>query len=152
MTTRRVTYITGFPAITFADPLGWALVDEFFPNDEANDFFMDAVAGFEFVDASYVRQVATGFANVVTPPAAEGGAGFLGLVWDDPDFGVMSDGNTASGLVLFVDMGLDSVSPILAVYPCSYTADSGPSVFFVSPSGAVVISTVCPAEFNTWGS
>lgn len=154
---RRLVYAQGLFYVienwpTASAPFGWALVDQFYVPNEVTLQYMDSVAGFEFVDAAYVRQVAANLTTTVVAPGTVGNPGYVEFGCDDPDFGVMSDGNSAAGLVLFGDSGLDSTSPIIAVYPVGYTATGGSSVFFIADVGAVVVTTVCPSQFQTWGS
>lgn len=164
MTTRRVTFVVGLEAVTLLWPYGppwpfgvpgftWALADTDYVPDEVSGQYMDAVAPYEIVDGSYARVLVSGVSFSPVPPASIGDPGFLEYLCDDPDFGVMSDGAVAGALVLFYDVGgADSANPIVAVYPVSYTADGSDAIFYVAPLGALVVSTVCPAEFQNWGS
>ena len=152
MTIRRVTMVEGLGYTienwpTAAAPFGWALVDQFYTPDEVVGQFMDAISLVEFVDSAYARQVASGLTTAITAPVDVELPGYFQFMCDDPDFGVMTDGNSAAGLILFGDTGVDATSPIIAVYPVTYTADGSSSLFTVSANGAVLVSTVCPSGF-----
>ena len=146
MTIRQITYASGFEPVYSASPLGWAMVQDPYTPNEVTDLFMDSVAPDEFTGVGYARVVAAGATVSVVTPVTTGGPGFVQWVYDNPDFGVMSGGAVATGVVLFGDTGVDASSPIVAVYPVAYTADgTTDALFTLNSSGAVVVATVCPS-------
>lgn len=150
MTSRRITYVDGLLAVTtdwLTGTFKWALVETGWIPDETADLYVDDISGFEFTDGSYARQTMTAPAVTVQNPAATGDPGYIQYGCADPDFGIMSDGDIATSLVLYFEVTTDADSPIVAVYPVGYTADGTAAVFTVSANGAVTASTVCPAGF-----
>lgn len=153
--TRRITFVDGLANVITDWTTGtfeFAMVTDGWNPNESVDFFADSFAGSEFVDTGYARQSMTGPTVTIVPPVAAGEPGFIQYFCDNPDFGSLSDGDIAVTLVLIFFVTTDADSPIVATYPIGYTADGTDAEFFISPAGAVTLSTVCPAEFTTWSS
>lgn len=151
MTAARLTFPTGLAQVGLDWTTGvyqWMLVTDAWTPNPTSEVYAAAAAAFELTDASYARQTMTTPATTITLPSTVTGPGLVGYGCDSPDFGIISGGEIAAALVLFAFVTNDSDSPLVASYPCAYTADGvTAATFSMASTGAVVVSTVCPGGF-----
>jgi len=132
--------IIGWTTLNFE----WALMDSSWPQDESVEVYMADISAYECAAVGYSRQSVTSpSVSIGLAPAAEG-LGYIGLLCDPPQFGVLSDFNFYTSVVLFNQVTNDADSPIVAAIPCSYLADGSAADFLVSATlGPAYVSTSC---------
>lgn len=148
---RRITFPTGLAVVGESWTTGvfkWMLVTDAWTQNEALQVYVSSLSAYELTDGSYSRQTMTTPSIVpVLAPYTEG-VGMVSYLCDDPDFGFVVGGETASSLVLYAEVTNDADSPIVASYPIYYLADGLTSgVCVLSSAGAVATSTACLTGF-----
>lgn len=111
--------------------------------------YLDELGPGELATASYSRVPMTTPTRPITiPTAPDGTGGSIAFFCDGPDFGVLSDGEVATWLVLYNLVTTDADSPLVAMMPCGYVANGVDQALFVLPgSGAIAMGFACPWGF-----
>ena len=92
----------------------------------------------------WARSIAANPSRSIDLPLANGEAGYISFLCDDPSFGVIAGGEVAAYLVCFADTGNDATSPLVCAFTIFYTANGVDSADIeVSPDGLLRIGTVC---------
>lgn len=147
----RIVFPTGVADVHAewtSGPFEWGLWQVDWTPDEASQVMVADISGTEITAGGYARQpVATPTVSVVLPGAA-GDVGFVEYLCDDPTFGVLSGGETATWLVLSGVGGSDADSPIVCAYAIAQNCDGIQEAQFPLPAtGAHAVATTCSGVF-----
>lgn len=148
---RRITFPTGLNEVGLnweLEAFEWALMLDTWVQDETTQVFMADIAADELTHASYNRVAMATPSTTVVLPAVIGDPGYVRYLCASPSFGVIAGGEIATSLVLIRFVTNDADSPIVASYPCFYTANGvDTAAVVISSTGALSLSTTCPTGF-----